>query len=332
MKPEIRPLPRVWLASLCLGAISFPGSLVAAEQVPAPVAAEKAVPQTEETAYEAILALKPGKGDAEMVRLGPAFLEKYPGSAHSEKVAELNGEALMRKEDWKAARECYLRLAGSFPKSVRMERFKFQAAVCRLKMNEPKDAALELEQFLKDYPASGLTEEATYQAAMAHFLDNDYKGTLLGCRNYLKDYPAGKHTGDVIYRLAFIDANDKTTDQSENIIRNLEDFIRKNPADPALGSLRCLLGDTWLKRKPTAGVSPAATAKEIRANEDAALGHYRKAAVSLSSVDDVAEYAHKAAEGLMTKRGETQALTEFQAECRKRLEARLQQMKEEEGE
>ncbi|WP_367874382.1 tol-pal system YbgF family protein [Luteolibacter sp. Populi] len=347
MKSKLFPGPRIWLASLCLAAISC-SRPPAAEKAPAPPAGEESAPKTEAAAYAEIVALKPRKGNAELVRLAPAFLQTYPDSPHFEEVAGIAGEALMRKEDWKGALDCYLRLAERSPKSADIGRFNFQVAICRLEMKEFEPAALLLEKFLKDYPASGLKEDATYRLAMAYFLNNDYVKTLRECRAYLKAYPEGIYAGDILYRLAFIDANDKEVDQSKNIISFLGDFIEKKPADPAVGAMRCLVADTWLKQKPTKPEDPAAAAKEIRINEDAALEHYRKAALSPTSKSNgseyvymasgdllaelnAAEYAYKAAGDLLAKHGEDNALREFRAEFRKQLEARQRKMEEEEG-
>lgn len=332
MKPEIRPLPRICLASLCLAAMSVSGCKreERATQSSTPAAeADSPAPKSEADAYAEIAALKPRKGDADLVRLGPAFLEKYPDSPHFEKVAGLTGEALMRRKDWKGALDCYLSVAGRFPKSADIERYKLQAAVCRIELKEFKPAALELEKFLKDYPESGLKEAATYRLAMAHFHNNDYKETLLGCRAYLMAYPEGKYAGDMIYRLGIIDAHDKEVDQSDNIIAVLGKFLEENPGDGAVGSMHCLVGDTWLKKKPENPADPAAAAKQMRANEDKALDHYRQAALSPASEVEVAEYASKAAGDLLTKHGEDEALREFRGEYQKQVEARL---KAEDGE
>lgn len=329
MKLEILSFPRVWLASLCLGALSFSAGLGAAEKAPAPAPApavkEKAAPKAEAAAYEAIRALKPGKGDAELAKLAPAFLEKYPASTHLEEVARLSAEALMRRKEWKGALDCYVDVATRFPKSADIDRYKFQTAICRYELGEVAAAELLLQDFLKSYPASALKEEATYRLAVACFTQNKYRETLIASKNYLRDYPAGPYAGAIIYQLAYIDYNDKAVDQSENIIDNLDAFIARNPNDAAVGALHRLLGDTWLKRKLKSPAGTPAAAKETQDNEDKALDHYRQAALSPTNKTAEAAQSYKAAVGLLTKRGDSKALAGFQADYRKQLEVRAEE-------
>ncbi len=126
---------------------------------------------------------------------------------------------------------------------------------------------------------------------MSYFLTNNYKETLRTCKEYLSKFPDGRFAGDMRYRLAFIDFNDKEVDQSDKIISDLSKFLAAHPDDAAAGSMLCLIGDTYKKKKSD-------KKDEIARFEKQALDAYKKA-VWTDSPDDVIQYALDTATSLL---------------------------------
>jgi tetratricopeptide (TPR) repeat protein len=156
---------------------------------------------------------------------------------------------------------------------------------------------------------------------MSNFLSNKYKESLASCGEYLKKFPDGRYAGDMRYRLSFIDFNDKGTDDDptavaahvdkmdDKIIRDISGFLAEHPDDRANGSMYCLLGDTY-KRKRT-------KTDEATANEDKAIESYIKA-IWTGSPDDVIQYALDSATNMLKARKDWGAVAELRAEFLKR--------------
>jgi tetratricopeptide (TPR) repeat protein len=225
-------------------------------------------------AYAEIIIINQLKNIPELQTLCAAYLQAYPDAENAEQVSTLAGELLVQDGKWQDVGTFYKRLEAKFPKSANLDRYIFFQAAAHFQDGNFAAATPLLERFLKTYPDSTLVENALYYVAMAHFLSNEYKLTLAACDAYLHKFPTGRYAGDMRYRLAFIDFNDKATNQDDKIIRDLEGFLKDHPDDAAAGSIWCLLADTYQRKK----------------NADAALAAYAMA-VWTESPDDVIQYA-----------------------------------------
>jgi tetratricopeptide (TPR) repeat protein len=234
-------------------------------------------------AYAEIVILNKLKDIPKIKELCDDYLRKYPDSENAEQVATLAGEVLVQSEDWKQVGAFYRDLQNKFPKSESLDRYVFFQGVSLFQEAKFPESTPIFTKFLKDFPNSLMVENAMYYVAMSHFLSNNYKETLKACREYLSKFPDGKFAGDMRYRLAFIDFNDKETDQSDKIIKDLTTFIKDHPDDTSIGSMLCLLGDTYKKKTSD-------KQDEIARFEKQALDAYRKAVWS-DSPEDVIQYA-----------------------------------------
>ncbi len=238
---------------------------------------------TKAAAYAEIVILNKLKDTPKIKELCDDYLRKYPDSENAEQVATLAGEVLVQSGDWKQVGAFYRDLQNKFPKSESLDRYVFFQGVSLFQDTKFAESTPIFTKFLQDFPNSLLVENAMYYVAMSYFLSNNYKETFKACREYLSKFPDGGFAGDMRYRLAFIDFNDKENDQSDKIIRDLTTFIKDHPDDSSVGSMLCLLGDTY-KRKTSDKQD------EVARFEELALDAYRKA-VQSDSPDDVIQYA-----------------------------------------
>jgi tetratricopeptide (TPR) repeat protein len=213
------------------------------------------------------------------------FLRRYPQSANVEQVASLAGELLVQSGDWRGVGAFYRDLESRFPTSENVERYVFFQGLAYFQDGNFAEALPMFSRVLKDFPGGSLSENAMYYVAMSNFLSNKYKETLEWCGRYLERFPDGRYAGDMRYRLSFIDFNDKQKNQSEKIIREVNQFVEKNPHDESNGSLLCLLADTY-KRE---------------GREDEALDAYSRAVWS-ESPDDVIQYGLDSATAILQGR------------------------------
>lgn len=219
------------------------------------------------------------------------YLAKFPDSENVEQVAALAGEMLVQSGNWTEVGSFYRDLIVKFPKSESLDRYTFFQGVSQFQGGNFKESVPVFIQFLKDFPSSPMVENGLYYVAMSNFLSNNYPETLRASKEYLSKFPDGRYAGDVRYKLAFIDFNDKETDQSDKIIRDLTSFTNLHPDDAAVGSMLCLIGDTYKKKtsdKPD----------EVAKFESQALDAYKRA-VSSDSPDDVTQYALDTATSLL---------------------------------
>jgi tetratricopeptide (TPR) repeat protein len=242
-------------------------------------------------AYAEIVILSKLKNIPEIKALCDAYLRNYPDAENAEQVATLAGEVLVQSGNWKEVGSFYRNLETKFPNSASLDRYTFFQAIAFFQDGNFKESAPILAKFLQDFPDSALVENALYYVAMSNFLSNEYKKTLASCKEYLSRFPDGRYAGDLRYRLAFIDFNDKDVDQSDKIIRDLNTFLAEHPDDAAAGSMLCLIGDTYKKKKSD-------KTDELAKFESLALENYKKAVWSDSS-DDVIQYALDAATALL---------------------------------
>jgi tetratricopeptide (TPR) repeat protein len=277
----------------------------------------KSSPDAEHASYAEIVILNKLKNIPEIKEKCEQFMRKYPESTNIEQVATLAGEVLVQGGDWKEVGAFYRGLEQQFPKSESMERYVFYQAVALFMEANFKESSPIFTRFLKDYPKSDWVETAMYYMAMSNFLGNKYKETLASCKEYLAKFPDGRYAGDMHYRLSFIDFNDKEVDQSDKIIRELGEFLQTHPKDAANGSMWCLIADTYKKKKVNPKADPATQAKEIQANEDAALDAYKKA-VQTDSLDDIMQYALDSATAIMQRRKEWKAIADMHADFMQR--------------
>ena len=249
------------------------------------------VSDAKSAAYAEIVILNKLKNIPEIKVLCDAYLRNYPDAENTEQVATLAGEVLVQSGNWTEVLNFYRDLEKKFPKSGSLDRYTFYQGVALFQDANFKESTPIFTKFLKDFPNSQLNENALYYVAMSHFLSNNYKETLKSCREYLSKYPDGDYAGDLRYRLAFIDFNDKEVDQSDKIIRDLNAFLIQHPNDKAAGSMYCLIGDTYKKKK-------SEKPDEIAKFEKLALEAYKKAVWS-DTPDDVIQYAIDAATALL---------------------------------
>lgn len=234
------------------------------------------------------------KNSTEIKAKGELFMRKYPNADNLEQIASLTGEVLLESKDWKEISSFFRGLETKFPKSENLDRYVFYQGLAFFMEGNFQESTPLFARFLREFPSSKSIENAYYYVAMSNFLSNNYKETLASCSDYLTKFPDGYYAGDMHYRLSFIDFNDKETDQSEKIIRDLTTFVQEHPEDAANGSILCLIADTY-KRKTSS------TDQEADANEQAAIAAYLKAAET-SSPDDIIQYAMDSATPLMQKR------------------------------
>jgi len=261
-------------------------------------------------AYAEVVLYNELKDTTKIRELSDEFLKKYPDAPMVEQVATLAGEVLVQTGKWDEVLKFYEDLAAKFPQSPSLDRFVFFQGVAKFQSGDFEGSAQLLEKFLTDYPNTQLKETAVYRIAMAFFLTNNYKKTLEWCQNYLNQFPEGHYAGDMYYRLAFIDSNDKETDQSKNIIKSLGDYLEKKPDDAAAGSMLSLMADTWKKMK-IENKDPEKAAAEAKNNEDQALAAFKKAVWS-DSPDDVIQYAMDSATTIMQGRKDWQGIADLQ--------------------
>ncbi len=245
-------------------------------------------------AYSEIRIVAELKDMAQVKALCDKYLAKYPDSDNAEQVAALAGEVLVQNGNWAEVGSFYQNLITKFPKSESIDRYTFFQGLSQFQGGNFKESIPVFTQFLKDFPNSPMVENGLYYVAISNFLTSDYKGTLRASKEYLSKFPDGRYTGDIRYKLAFIDFNDKEVDQSEKIIRDLNSFINLHPDDAAVGSMLCLIGDTYKKKKSD-------KPDEIAQFENQALESYKKAVWS-DSPDDVTQYALDTATSLLQSR------------------------------
>ncbi len=253
-------------------------------------------PDAKAAAYAAIIIYSEQKNYKELQQRCNAYLTAFPDAEDAEQVASLAGELLVQDGKWAEVGKFYKNLEAKFPKSENLERFVFYQAAAHFYAAEFDQSTPLLERFFKDYPRSELLETALYYVAMTQFLSNNYKETLAACAAYLTKFPDGRYAGDMQYRLSFIDYNDKE-DQSDKIIRELGTYVAAHPKDLAVGSMLCLMGDTYKKQE----------------NEDAALAAYQKA-VWTESPDDVVQYGLDTATSLLQGRKDWEGIAALHGE------------------
>jgi outer membrane protein assembly factor BamD (BamD/ComL family) len=258
-------------------------------------------PDAKAGAYAEIIIYSELRDYKQLQALCNGYLTAYPDAENAEQVASLTGEFLVQDGKWPEVGKFYRQLETKFPKSENLDRFIFFQAASHFYAAEFDASAPLLDRFLKEFPNSPLLETALYYVAMTNFLSNKYQETLASCRDYLTKFPDGRYAGDMQYRLSFVDYNDKEDDQSDKIIRELNAFIEAHPNDLAVGSMQCLLGDTY-KKKP---------------NEDAALEAFKKA-VWTESPDDVIQYALDTATSILQGRKDWAAIASLHGEFLKK--------------
>ncbi len=247
------------------------------------------------------------RGDYERVQEKcDGFLRNYPGSKGVESVCIMKGGAMEQLGKYKEVGAFYRELESRYPKSEEMERFIFFQGYAFFQDANFKDSALMFERFLKNYGNSPIAESAQYYLAMSHFLNNEYKNTLASCRDYLVKFPNGRFSGDLQYRLSYIDFNDKEVDQADKIIRDLGDFLKKYPDDLSNGSMLCLMGDTYRKKK-----EKAKTDEEGKKYEDLALQCFDKVIGLENRPDDVIQYALDNSTTILQGRKDWSAIAEL---------------------
>jgi TolA-binding protein len=254
-------------------------------------------PDAKAAAYAEIVILNRLKKIEEVKTLCDAYLRKYPDADNVEQVATLAGELLVQSGDWPEVGKFYRGLESKFPKSDSLDRYTFFQGVAVFQDGDFKESTPIFTKFLKDFPNSPLAENALYYLAMSNFLQGGprYKETLASIKDYLSKFPDGRYAGDMRYRLAFIDFNDKGTDDDptaiasyqnkmcDKIIKDLGSFLTQHPDDTSAGSMYCLMADAY-KRKTSD------KSDELAKFQRSALEAYKKAVWSDSS-DDVIQYA-----------------------------------------
>jgi TolA-binding protein len=265
-------------------------------------------PDAKWAAYGEIIILNKLKDFSQMKVLCDAFLQKYPDHQNAEQVAILAGEVLVQNGEWKEVGKFYKDLEAKYPQSASLDRFTFFQALSFFMEADFKESIPLFTKFLKNFPDNALTERALYYLAMSHFLSDNYKETLKGCKEYLNRFPDGDYAGDMLHRLAFVDFNDKgpgkdpkaiaiyENSMCDKIIRDLTVFINQHPQDAAVGSMWCLVAESYKKKT-------SANADELARFQQLALDAYKKAALS-DSPDDVIQYGLDCATAMLQEQKE----------------------------
>lgn len=235
----------------------------------------------------------------------------------SEQTMKMKVMILVENRDWKELRTICGDLEKKFPKSARMDYWIYYQGLALFMEGDFKECKPIFTRLLKEFPNSKMVKSSMYYAAMSDFLSNNYQDTLAACKNFLEKFPDSCSAGDMRYRLSFIDFNDKDVDQSDKIIRELGNFVKNHPDDPANGSMYCLMADTYRKKKIDQKADPAAQTKEKQTNEDAALDAYKKA-LATDSPDDIIQYAFDSAIAILQKRHDRSGIAEMKEMQRKK--------------
>ena len=260
-------------------------------------------------AYSEIVIHARLRNTAEVSTLSDDYLRKYPDADNVEQVATFGGEILVQNENWKEVAIFYRDLETKFPNSPSIDRYIFLQGVALFQDGNLKEAISFLTRFKKNFPNSSNTEIATYFLALSHFQSNNYKETIAACKEYLSLFPDGAHVGDIRYRIAYIDSNDREIDQSDKIIRDLTAFLEQNPNDSMAGSMLCLIGDSYKKKKTD-------KSDELGKFQKLALEAYKKAA-ALDSSDSVLQYALDSATSILQDEKNWAAIAELHADVLK---------------
>jgi len=264
------------------------------------------LPPEEYNAYKEISFLY-RRGDYERVQdKCDRFVRNYPGSKGVESVCVMKGGAMEQLGKYKEVGEFYRELESKYPKSEAMDRFIFFQGCSFFQEANFIESTFLFERFLKTQGNSPLAENACYYLAMSHFLSNDYEKTLAASRDLLKRFPNGRFTGDLKYRISFIDFNDMEVDQTDKIIRELGDFLKKHPNDLSNGSLLCLMADTYRKKR-----EKAKTDEEGKKYEDQALQCFDKVIWMKDRPDDVVQYALDTSTTILRGRKDWKAIAEL---------------------
>lgn len=262
-------------------------------------------------AYAEIVVLNSLKKPDEALVRGNDFLLKFPDSPNVEQVASLVIESLSQNNKWSDVITLSKDLESKFPNSQGRDRWVYFQGRALFNDGQFSEAVRQFQRLISDYSKSELVEPALYHVAMGYFLTNDYKNTLVACNEYLKKYPTGVYTGDILYRLAFIDFNDKQSDQSDRIIKSLGDYLAKHPTDGAAAPMLLLIADTWSQKKR------GNTDESRELAETMALDAYKKA-VWASTSDETTQYALESATSLLQSRKDWAGIADLHGEFLKR--------------
>ncbi|HEU4577607.1 MAG TPA: tetratricopeptide repeat protein [Polyangiaceae bacterium] len=126
----------------------------------------------QDAAYNAVL-LRTSLGQREQaVQDGEHFQRRYPSGPTTDEVTFLMGKAHEQAEDWRSARNLYLRYAGSAKLPSRRIEALVRLAVACVELNDDKGARDALERAVKEHKTSfrSLDDRGKYFGARAHFL------------------------------------------------------------------------------------------------------------------------------------------------------------------
>jgi TolA-binding protein len=126
----------------------------------------------QDAAYNAVL-LRTSLGQREQaVQDGEQFQRRYPSGPTTDEVTFLMGKAHEQAEDWRSARNLYLRYAGSAKLPSRRIEALVRLAVACVELNDDKGARDALERAVKEHKTSfrSLDDRGKYFGARAHFL------------------------------------------------------------------------------------------------------------------------------------------------------------------
>lgn len=259
-------------------------------------------------AYAEIVLLNKLKKLEEIKALCDRYLLKYPEAENAEQVATLAGEVLVQSGNWDEVESFYRNLVAKFPQSEHLDRYTFFQALALFQKTDFNSSTPIFTKFATDFPNSPLVENSLYYLAMSSFLSNDSIKTTAAAKEYLSKFPDGRYAGDMRYRLAFIDFNNKEEDLNDKIITDLTTFVEAHPEDLSVGSMLCLIGDTYKKKSEKSDKTD-----EIAKFEKLALEAYKKA-VWTESPDDVIQYALDTATSLLQGKKDWAAIAALHGE------------------
>jgi tetratricopeptide (TPR) repeat protein len=267
-------------------------------------------PDAKSAAFGEIVILQKLKNAQELRVLCEGYLDKYPDAENVEAVASMAGELLGQSENWPEVSAFYAKLIAKFPKSPSLDQYNLFLGLAYFKQASFAESTPIFSKFATDFPSSPLVENAMYYLAMSNFLTNKSEEANKSCKEYLSKFPEGRYAGDMRYRLAFIDFSNKESDQTDKIIRDLSSFLNQHPDDASVGSMYCLLGDTYKRKKSD-------KLDEIAKFEKLSLDAY-KMAVWSENPDEVIQYGLDEATAVLQAKKDWAAIAALHSEFLKR--------------
>lgn len=158
--------------------------------------------------------------DAGAVKTCSEVIYLYPGTEEAAAARGMKARIhSMRGEHSKAVEE-YQALLEQQPGEA--DRIRFQAAMEYVKMNDLKQARVELDDILKRSVAGELREEVKFQIANTYYLEGDAKEALKGFEGVIKEYPDSPIYYEALFAKARVYDEEGRLAEALEILRGLD--------------------------------------------------------------------------------------------------------------